>query len=144
MTDAEDLPDSREAVFKSEYAQRVIRYVKERYNDELQFLWVKFPRNAVFRRKDNRKWYAAMLVLEKSKLGVPSDEIIDIIDLRAMPDDIDHLMDGVGYFPGFHMNKDNWITICLDGSVPIEEIFDRIDESYYLTALQNHQKKMVR
>ncbi|MDR0778603.1 MAG: MmcQ/YjbR family DNA-binding protein [Methanomassiliicoccaceae archaeon] len=140
MSDADSLPDSREAVFKSEYAQRVIKYVKERYNDELQFLWVKFPKNAVFRRKDNKKWYAALLVLEKRKLGVDSEDVVDIIDLRAMSEDIDHLLDGEGYFPGYHMNKDNWITICLDGSVPIDEIYDRIDESYYLTALQNQTK----
>jgi predicted DNA-binding protein (MmcQ/YjbR family) len=140
VSDADSLPDSREAVFKSEYAQRVIKYVKERYNDELQFLWVKFPKNAVFRRKDNKKWYAALLVLEKRKLGVDSEDVVDIIDLRAMSEDIDHLLDGEGYFPGYHMNKDNWITICLDGSVPIDEIYDRIDESYYLTALQNQTK----
>ncbi|MDR0198786.1 MAG: MmcQ/YjbR family DNA-binding protein [Methanomassiliicoccaceae archaeon] len=141
MVGADDLPDSREAVFKSEYAKQVILYVRERYRDELQFLWAKFSKNAVFRRKDNQKWYAAMLVLEKSKLGAASKDIVDIINLRVPQEDIDDLLDGIRYFPGFHMNKDNWITICLDGSVPAEEIFDRIDESYYLTALQNCQKK---
>ena len=34
--------------------------------------------------------------------------------------------------PGYHMNKKHWFTICLDGSIAIEEIFCRIDESFAL------------
>ncbi len=32
------------------------------------------------------------------------------------------------------MNKRHWITICLDGSVPLEEIYQRIEQSYCLAA----------
>ncbi len=34
--------------------------------------------------------------------------------------------------PGYHMNKDHWNTVLLDGSVPEEEILSWIDESYEL------------
>ncbi len=34
--------------------------------------------------------------------------------------------------PGYHMNKRNWNTIDMDGSVPDEEIYNMIDESYEL------------
>lgn len=34
--------------------------------------------------------------------------------------------------PGYHMNKEHWNTILLDGSVPGEEIMAWIDESYDL------------
>lgn len=34
--------------------------------------------------------------------------------------------------PGFHMNKNHWNTIVLDGSIPAGEIFGWIDESYNL------------
>jgi len=121
-------------VFKSEGARQVIRYVREKYQDELQFLWKRFPENAIFRRQDNAKWYAALLVLQKKKLGLDVDGAVDIIDLRAKPEEINALLDGRGYFPGYHMNKKHWITICLDGSVPIEEIFHRLDESFVLAS----------
>ncbi|TQS86646.1 hypothetical protein ELQ32_17435 [Limnobaculum zhutongyuii] len=52
--------------------------------------------------------------------------------LRMDPNDIIMLTDGKKYFPGFHMNKKYWITIRLDGSVPVEEIFMRIDNSFEL------------
>lgn len=32
------------------------------------------------------------------------------------------------------MNKKHWITICLDDSVSMEEIFWRIDENFELAA----------
>ncbi|MCL2075753.1 MAG: MmcQ/YjbR family DNA-binding protein [Betaproteobacteria bacterium] len=120
-------------VFKSEDARQVIQYVRDKYRDELQFLW-KFPGSAVFRRQDNAKWYAVLLIVSRKKLGLDEEGMVDIIDLRGKPEDIDALVDGKNYFPGYHMNKRHWLTICLDGSVPVEEIFCRIDESYTLAA----------
>jgi predicted DNA-binding protein (MmcQ/YjbR family) len=34
--------------------------------------------------------------------------------------------------PGYHMNKDHWNTVLLDGSIPEEELLTWIDESYKL------------
>ena len=70
-------------VFKSLSARNIIRYVKNKYKDELEYLWPKFPKNAVFRRKDNGKWYAAILTVTKDILGLPSNEMVEIIDLRG-------------------------------------------------------------
>lgn len=117
-------------VFKSEYSKMVINYIREKFKDELEFLWQKFSDNAVVRRSDNKKWYMVMLVISKAKLGLPNDENIEILDLRSDPEDIESVVDNKKYFRGYHMNKKHWITICLDGSVPIEEIYDRIDKSY--------------
>ena len=61
-----------------------------------------------------------------------SDEKIDIIDLRIDPNILPTIVDGEKYFLGYHMNKKNWFTIRLDGSVPIEEIFEWVDKSFLL------------
>ena len=119
-------------IFKSDYAQKLIEYVSDTYGDELEFLWEKFPDNAVWRRKDNQKWYGALLTVKKDKLGLPSDERVEIIDLRAAAEDIDNLVDNARFFRGYHMNKKHWITICLDGSVPLSEIQSMLDVSYEL------------
>lgn len=119
-------------IFRSGQAEQIIRYVKEKYADAPEYLWAKFPGNAVLRRKDNSKWYAALLLLPKSKLGIESDEPVEIIDLRVDTQELGSLVDGRRYFPGYHMNKKNWVTICLDGSVGLEEILRRIDASYDL------------
>ena len=119
-------------VFKSEQAKLVIQYVRKTYRDELQFLWKRFPENAVYRRQDNAKWYAALLTVPQCKLGLADDSIVEIIDLRSDPAEIGSLIDGKRYFPGYHMNKKHWITVRLDGSVSSEEIFRRINDSYQL------------
>lgn len=119
-------------VFKSSDARAVIEYARSTYGDELEFLWKRTPENAVLRRKDTGKWYAALLVLSRRKLGFDSDEVIDILDLRMKPGDVESMVDGKKYLPGYHMNKKHWITICLDGTVPTDEIYGRINDSYKL------------
>lgn len=119
-------------VFKSSQALSIITYIRDKYGDELEFLWEKFPDNAIWRRKDNQKWYAALLTVSKKKLGIDSNEIIEIIDLRIRPEDIDAIVDDKKYFRGYHMNKKHWITICLDDTVSDKEIQRRIDDSYTL------------
>ncbi len=120
-------------VFKSTQAKEIIHYIFEKYGDKLEFLWQKFPNNAIWRRKDNNKWYGALLTVSRRKLGFKSDEIIEIIDLRIDPNELEKTINNKKYFSGYHMNKKNWITICLDGSVDLEEITKRIDDSYILT-----------
>lgn len=119
-------------VFKQKQTKELIEHVRNTYGDELEFLWEKFDDNAIWRRKDTKKWYAAILTVQKSKLGVKSDKAAEIIDLRIKPENMQPLIDNKLYFPGWHMNKKSWYTIILDGSVPTEEICRRIDESYIL------------
>ncbi|MCZ9311754.1 MAG: hypothetical protein O0V67_00105 [Methanocorpusculum sp.] len=45
-------------VFKSVQAKKLIDYVRNKYGDEPEYLWTKFPDNAVWRRKDTGKWFA--------------------------------------------------------------------------------------
>ena len=120
-------------IFKSEQAKEIIKYVKDKYNDDLEYLWKKFPENVVWRNKKNKKWYGALLIISERKLEVESDKIVDIIDLRYSKDRIKEIIDNKKIFAGYHMNKDNWITIKLDDSIKTETIFELIDNSYNLS-----------
>lgn len=122
----------REQVFKSEQALLIMRYVHDKYGDEFEYLWEKTPDNAVFRRKDNQKWYGAVLTVKRDRIGIEGEGTIEVLDLRGKPEEIQQIVNGEKYFPAYHMNKKNWLTICLDGSVEINEIYLRIDESYEL------------
>lgn len=121
-------------IFKTEYAVKIIEYIRKKYNNEIEFLWEKFAGNAVARRTDNNKWYLALLTVQKNKLGINSNELIEIVDLRADKKEVPELIKKDNIYPGYHMNKQNWITIILDGSMDIEEIFEYIDKSYILAA----------
>ncbi len=120
-------------VFKSKQAKEVIQYEKEKYADDLEYLWKKFPNNAIWINKKNNKWYGALLVVAENKLGVASDKVVDILDLRYPKENIRKIIDNKKVFEGYHMNKEHWITIRLDGSMDINEIFQFIDLSYDLS-----------
>lgn len=120
------------SVFKTNQAQMAIEYVRKKYGDEPEFLWTKSPNNAVLRRKDSRKWYAAILTVSGRKIGLNTDKIVEIIDLRMKADDRDNILSREHYYPGWHMNKKSWYTLVLDDCVADEEIKLRIIESYEL------------
>lgn len=120
------------SIFKTEQSQMIINFVREQYGDELEFLWEKFPDNAVWRRKDNKKWYGAILTVAGKKVGLETDKIEEIIDLRMNPAEADLILSRKNYYPGWHMNKKSWYTIVLNGSVPDEELKEKIMESYDL------------
>lgn len=120
-------------VFKSKQTIAIINYVKAKYDNDLEFLWKRSPKNAIWRNQNNRKWYGAVLVISKDKLKIESNEMVEILDLRYQKNDIKNIIDNYKIFPGYHMNKDNWITIILDGRVELEEIYQLIDNSYQLS-----------
>ena len=119
-------------IFKANYTKEIVAYIKNKYRDELEFLWKKFPKNAVVRRKSSKKWYAVILTVSKRKLNLDTDEIIEVINLHNRVEEIEKLIDNKKYFPAYHMNKKHWCTICLDGTVELKEIYELIDISYEL------------
>ena len=48
---------------------------------------------------------------------------------------------GNGIIPAYHMNKQQWITVFLDGSVKKEQVFDLIDASFVATASAKKKQK---
>ena len=121
-------------IFKSEQTKMTISYVREKYGDEPEYLWKKFPENAIWRRKDNAKWYGAILTVSRRKLGLDSDEMVEILDLRMQKEMAGKILKREHYYPGWHMNKKSWYSIILDGSLADDEIYVCIDESYALAA----------
>lgn len=120
-------------VFKNNQTQKIIQYVREKYQDELEFLWKSSPNNAIWRNKENQKWYAILLTISAQKLGINSQEQIEIIDLRYPKEKISDIINNKEIYAGYHMNKKSWITIVLDGSVTTERIIELLDSSYLLS-----------
>ena len=118
--------------FREEHVKAVLSYIKKQYGGSLEFLWEKSPDSAVIRNKETKKWYALFMYVSKRKLGFDSDETVCILDLHIKKEDSPKTVDGKTVFPGYHMNKRTWITVCLDGSVPLDKIYRLVDNSYDL------------
>lgn len=106
----------------------VISYIKEKYNDELEYLWDNLPDCAIWRHKENNKWYGLIMNIEENKLGIDSKRKVDVINLKCL-----NVVDNINIFPGYHMNKKYWVTIILDGRLDINTIYELIDKSYEVT-----------
>ncbi len=110
----------------------VTDYVKGKYGTEPEFLWRKFPDFAVFRKKDNAKWYAVIMDVTRQKLGLDGQGKVDIIDVKCGYETKEIFKNFKGFLPAYHMNKEKWITVLLDGTVDLRLLSDLIDESYDL------------
>lgn len=126
---------TNENIFKFEQTKEIINYIKEKYDDELEFLWEKYDNNAIWRNKINQKWYGLLLTVSYDKLYANSNlnNLIEIIDLRYPKGENLNIVDNEKFFLGYHMNKSSWITIILDGRVETEKIKRLIDNSYNLS-----------
>lgn len=113
--------------------EEIIKYAEEYFGTKPEYLWTKYPNYCVFRCKNNNKWYAALMDVQKSKLGLTGDEIMQILNVKCGPILLGSLLLNKGFLPAYHMNKSNWVTILLDGSVSFDEIVNLLEISYDLT-----------
>ncbi len=121
-------------VFKNTESRQIIDYVFNKYGEVPEFLWESTPNNAVFRMGKRKKWYAVLLTVSGKKIGLPYEGEEEILNLKAKPKEVLELLKVEGFFPAYHMNKKHWYTVALNGTVPVEEIYFRIDESYKLVS----------
>ena len=119
-------------IFKCDYTLKIIDYAREKFGDEAEYLWEKFPDNAVLRRGDTKKWYAVIMTVPYCKFKAGREGTVEVIDMRMPPDELERTVDDKTYFRGWHMNKKHWVTMLLDGSASLDEIIRRLDESYNL------------
>ena len=81
--------------------------------------------------------------VSREKLGLEGAEQVDIINVKlGDPMLADMLVRQPGYFYGYHISRSSWISILLDGTVSLEEIFQWIDESYAVTASRQKKQKV--
>lgn len=109
------------------------QYIYEVYHCKPDCPWFSHPTYAVYRHDHNRKWFAVMMDIPKSKLGLKSNETVSIINVKCDYSLICELLQKDGYFPAYHMSKKNWISIALDGSADDKDIKFLLDLSYEVT-----------
>lgn len=90
------------------------------------------PNWTVIRHKENRKVFA--WIYEK-------DGFI-WINVKGDPEWRDFWRSAYdSVLPGYHLNKEHWNSIILDGTVPEKDIIRMIEESYDLTKPKIRKKK---
>ena len=121
--------------------QDVLKWVLDTYGVEPESPWPKYPEDMVLRHVNNKKWFGLLMTVNASVLGLDRDEPVEIMNVKCDPLEIDFLSRQPGFFHGYHMNKNHWLTILLDGTVAMETVCGLIERSYDLTEPKIKKKK---
>ncbi|MCM1335670.1 MAG: MmcQ/YjbR family DNA-binding protein [Bacteroides sp.] len=109
------------------------KHIAEEYHTDAEYPWLRYPDYAVFRHAGNRKWFAAILVVPREKLGLKGEGKIDIVNVKCDPILVGRLVEEDGVYPAYHMNKENWVSVALDGSAEERTVCSLLQRSFELT-----------
>lgn len=104
--------------------EKIIKYIKEKYDIDPEYLWDDTPETAVFRHKNNKKWFALIMKVNNE----------EYLNVKTEPEYSDLLRNTYKYIiPAYHMNKEHWNTIIISKNVKETLVYELIDKSYQLT-----------
>lgn len=112
--------------------ERIFEYVRDNYGTEPEYPWARTPEYAVLRHGSNRKWYGLVMEVNGKAFGL-DDRMMWVMNLRVSPRVHEVMISEGTAFPGYHMNKKNWISVPLENGAAEEILYNLIDESYELT-----------
>ena len=110
------------------------KYITDYYGVRAERLFEKNPGFQAYRHNDTKKWFAMIMDLPESRLGLDGQKIIDVVNLKCDPILIGSLRLEQGFYPAYHMNKTYWFTILLDQKLSWKQLQKLIDESYRLVS----------
>lgn len=111
----------------------IFKHVKENYGTLPDYPFKKFPNYAVLRHGSNGKWYGLVMNVRPEKVGLNGNGEIDILNLKLPSELNDILRNGSSILPGYHMDKEHWISLVLERMDPEGEIYQFIEQSFHLT-----------
>lgn len=133
----------KDALKDGSYRTALPQYVQKAYKTKPDYPWKGDPESAVLRHEDNQKWYGLVMEVDRAKLGLSGKGKVCALNVKTRDQMFhDMLITQAGYFPGYHMNKEKWITILMDGTVPFGEICGMLDASYETTASGKKKQKI--
>ncbi len=97
--------------------------------------------STVLRHTDTGRWFGLLMKVARSKVGLAGDGTAEILNLKCDP----LLSHGLrqtypDIIPAWHMNKQLWITVRLEGDLPEDVLATLIAMSYDLTAKKGRKK----
>ena len=113
-------------------ANRLTQTIYDVYGNAPVFPWDNDDAG-VFKNPDNGKWYALIMRINRSKLDKKLSGEVEVMNIKLDEAKIPELHKQKGFYPAYHMNKKNWITITLDDIVPDKILLALIDESHTFT-----------
>lgn len=58
---------------------------------------------------------------------------VAVLNMKQTEDRLPDLLKKAGFFPAYHMNKQNWLSVLLNGDLPDNQVPALLDESRSFT-----------
>ncbi len=111
----------------------IIRYGSEAFSADPEYLWTRSPEAFILRHAAGGKWFALVMSVRRDRLGLAGEGTADVLNVKCGELLLGSLLGRPGFRPAYHMNKSQWVSILLDGTVSPEEIRDLLNISYEMT-----------
>ena len=122
--------------------QAFFEYINDTYTALPDYPFDSDFETAVFRHADNRKWYALVMKVSRSKLGFDSGEAVDVVNLKQPVEMLGSFGSGDGVYPAYHMNKLHWVSVILsDASDDLVHFL--VNASYEATKKKPNRKRIT-
>lgn len=93
--------------------QQLLEHCLNTYGTSPDYPFDDWMASAVLRHTDTQKWYAILMKVSSRKLGISSDEMVDIVNLKLPTEMFGSFGPADGVYPAYHMNKLHWISVIL-------------------------------
>ena len=120
--------------------QSFLEYCLDTYGTAADYPFDEDFETAVLRHTGSRKWYALVMRISRRKVGIDSDEMVDVVNLKLPLEMFGSFGAGDGVYPAYHMNKIHWISVLLpDAAEDLVEFL--VNASYEATREKKSGRK---
>lgn len=99
-----------------------------------EYLFRGSPQTAVLRHAASCKWFGIIMPVAREKLGVAGEGTVDVLNVKCDPMMLGSFLMQAGFLPAYHMAKGSWLSVLLDGTVPLAQVTAALQMSYALIA----------
>ena len=119
--------------------QAFLDYCLDTYGTAADYPFDEDFETAVLRHTGSRKWYALVMRISRRKVGIDSDEVVDVVNLKLPLEMFGSFGAADGVYPAYHMNKLHWISVLLpDAADDLVEFL--VNASYEATKTKKKRK----
>ncbi len=113
--------------------EELFAWAEDRFGVEPDWPW-EGDSSCVLRHRENGKWFGLIMQVPRTRLGLEEPGDTDVLTVKCAPAVIGGLLTQPGFHRAYHMNKEQWITARMDGTVPPEDLERLLEFSWTLTA----------
>lgn len=116
-------------------ANRIAEFILEKYGDRPDYPFATAPTFGVFRVRENSKWYALIMNIQKFRLtcekpdDIASSPLVEVMNVKVGENGLSDALKVPGVYTCYHMSHKSWVSILLDGAIDDGKVMEFIGVS---------------